>query len=203
MSNQKLTKNYDGTLYSPLVGKERMPKFTDVWKDFETFSIDYKASPIPKNLKKDSTIETIFYLLYSKYGNSTIASSDVYRFKTRLFAIIFQCAPTWERRLEIQDTLRTISDEGIKDGSVQIYNDAENPTSLDENGNYFGTDTKEFLTYINRQNVTHNKKGVLEAYALLDSILKNDVTETFLKRFEVLFKKFPNIELELTYEESY
>lgn len=202
MSNQKLTKNYDGTLYSPLVGKERMPKFTDVWNDFETFSIDYKASPFPKDLK-DSTIETIFYLLYSKYGNSTIASSDVYRFKTRLFAIIFQCAPTWQRRLEIQDALRTLSDEGIKIGSVQIYNDAENPTSLDENGNYFGTDTKEFLTYINRQNVTHNKKGALEAYALLDSILKNDVTESFLNRFEVLFKKFPNTELELTYEEVY
>lgn len=192
----KINKNYGGSFYSPLVGSERMPTFTGVWQEEEAFIQDLEASPIPQKVTTE-TARTIFYLLYARYGNSTIASSDIFRFKTRIFSIIFQFAPTWEKRLEIQDNLRELTEEQIKTGSLQIYNDAENPTDI---GEETGTRNDELLSYINRQNVTHNKKGVLEAYALLDSLLRADVTEAFLNRFQPLFLKFPNVCNELDYE---
>lgn len=190
-----MNKSYDGSLYPPLFGAERMPKFTDVWTQAEDFIKDYNDNPMPNTISEEEAT-TVFYLLYSKYGNSTISSSDITRFKFRVFAIIFQYAPTWSKRLEIQKKLRELSDDEISKGSVQIYNDAENPSSEPS------TDTNGYLTYINRQNVTHNKKGVLDSYALLYDILKTDVTEQFLNRFKNLFITFINNEIMLNYGEE-
>ena len=55
-------------------------------------------------------------------------------------------------------------------GSKQIYNHANNPSTEP------GTDTDEELAYINDQNTTKNKKSKLDAYALYNEVLKNDVT---------------------------
>lgn len=191
----KMFKNYGGSLYAPLEGDSRMPTFTDVWDNAEAFVDDFENSPIPQKVTSE-TVGTIYYLLYARYGNSVIAGSDVYRFKTRVFSLIFQFAPTWSKRLEIQEGLRSLTLEQIKTGSVQIYNDAENPTNIGEST---GTESTELLKYINKQNVTHNKKGVLEAYALLYSLLKTDVTEAFISKFQNLFVKFPNMDVELSY----
>ena len=187
-------KNYDGSMYAPLVGENRMPKFTDIWESVEMFLTDYHENPMPDTLSEEEAT-TLFYLLYSKYGNSTIASSDVMRFKFRVFAIIFQYAPTWSKRLDIQKKLRELSDEEIAKGSVQIYNDAENPSTAP------ATDSIGILPYINRQNVTHNRKGKLESYALLYELLRADVTEQFLTKFKHLFIQFVNTDIELSYGE--
>lgn len=114
-----MIKDYCGSLY----GNYRQLRFTDVYDDVTDFLADYKDIGIPTSIS-DQSATTLFYLLYSKYGNGVIASSDLTRFKYRLFATIFQYGPTWEKRLDIQEKLRNLSDAEIMTGSRQIYNKA-------------------------------------------------------------------------------
>lgn len=70
----------------------------------------------------------------------------------------------------------------IYKGSSAIYNSAMNPATTP------GTNTDEELNFINNQNVTKYKKSKLEGLAILSDLLKNDVTEAFLRRFDDFFK---------------
>lgn len=192
-------KNYDGTLY----GSYRTKKFGDIWSTVEDFIADYSNNGIPATIptrnpsmsRDQGSVYNLYYLLYSRYGNDVIASSDLQRFKMNLFAIIWQYGPNWAKNLEIQSKLRKLTDDEITQGSVQIYNQADNP-STDPS-----TDTSEYLGYIKSQNTSINKKGKLEGYALLDSLLKRDVTQEFLNRFKPLFKTVVEPEELLLYED--
>lgn len=172
----EMYKGYSGSLY----GSYRQKRFTDVYESVEDFLADYKDCGIPTTIS-DNSAQTLFYLLYGSYGNDIVASSDINRFKYKLFSIIFQYAPNWEKQLEIQNKLRALTEEDIRLGSRQIYNTAQNPSTEPS------TDTTDELQYINNQNVTKNQRGVLEGYATLLSLLRTDVTQEFLNRFRKLF----------------
>lgn len=183
-----MIKDYCGTLY----GNYRQRTFAENYEDITTFMADYKSIGIPPTIS-DQTATTLYYLLYSRYGNSTVASSDTTRFKYQLFSTIWQYGPAWEKRLEIQEKLRGLSENEILAGSKQIYNHAQNPSTDPD------IDTDMELQYINDQNVTKNKKGKLEGYALLWQILVSDVTEQFLTKFNKLFLTVVQPELPLWY----
>lgn len=183
-----MIKGYKGTLY----GNYRQESFSDVYSDVNAFLNDYNDIGIPTTISNDDA-STLYYLLYAQFANRTIASSDMTRFKYDLFSRIFQYAPNWVKRLDIQNKLRSLTDEQLLEGSRQIYNNAANPSSEP------GTFSDEELQYINNQNVTKNKKGKLEGYALLTSLLEDDVTSTFLKRFNNLFLTIVEPELPLWY----
>lgn len=183
-----IIKSYLGSYY----GTNRQNTFSQVYETVEPFIADYQAAQLPQLLTEDK-IATIYYLLFGKYANSTIASNDTARFKSRLFGIIYSYGPTWERNLKIQEDLRNLTDAEIKKGSVQIYNTAQNPQAEPT------TDTTEPLPFINSQNTTHSKKGTLEAYTLYMSLLDDTVTEKFIDRFKVLFKTVASPELPLIY----
>lgn len=190
-----MIKGYYGTLFK----NKRTRTFSQVWDNADDFSTDYNACGL---INEDlgfsigqSTVNTIFYLLYSRYANSSIASSDENRFKYNLFSIILQYAPTWERQLKLQKDLRNLSDDQLQQGSISINNNAENPSDDPE------TSSNEFLKYIDHQNVGINKRSILDAYSYLSDILKKDYTEDFLGRFKKLFKTF-NDGLPLWYEED-
>lgn len=172
----EMYKGYSGSLY----GSYRQKRFTDVYERVEDFLADYKDCGIPTTIS-DNSAQTLFYLLYGSYGNDVVASSDINRFKYKLFSIIFQYAPNWEKQLEIQNKLRGLTEDDIRLGSRQIYNTAQNPSTEPS------TDTTDELQYINNQNVTKNQRGVLEGYATLLSLLRTDVTQEFLNRFRKLF----------------
>ena len=103
--------------------------FTNVWDSVSDFKDDYEdaglyTSPVTDNgvtIKagtklSDASITILFGLLYAKYGNSPIANSDVNQFKFKVFGIMFQYGPSWEKKLEIQEKLRALSDEEIAKG---------------------------------------------------------------------------------------
>ena len=171
-----MIKDYFGSLY----GSYRQKKFTDVYDSVEKFLADYNGVGLPTTISQGSA-QTLYYLLYGRYGNDVIASSDINRFKYRLFGIIFQYGPTWEKRLEIQEKLRGLTEDEILTGSRQIYNNAQNPSTEPS------TDTTDELQYINEQNVTKNRRGKLDAYAMLMELLRSDVTNEFLTKFKTLF----------------
>lgn len=171
-----MIKDYCGSLY----GSYRQKKFTDVYDSVEKFLADYNGVGLPTTISQGSA-QTLYYLLYGRYGNDVIASSDINRFKYKLFGIIFQYGPTWEKRLEIQEKLRGLTEDEILTGSRQIYNNAQNPSTEPS------TDTTDELQYINEQSVTKNRRGKLDAYAMLMELLRSDVTNELLTKFKTLF----------------
>lgn len=166
--------------------------FTDVWEDVDSFKDDYTDNGIPVTISLASAT-TLFYLLYARYGNSPIANRDVTQFKYKMFSVIFQYGPTWEKELDIQSKLRGLTDEQIRLGSKAIYNQALNPQTEPS------TAALSELTYINQQNTTNYKKSPLEGYAILMELLKKDVTEEFINKFGRCFKKFVSNERPIIY----
>lgn len=164
-----------------LYGNYRNPKFTDVWDDVTKFVDDFNDSALAIEFQNETSLSTIYYLLYAKYGNSVIASSDVNQFKYKVYATIFQFGPTWEKRLDIQKELRDKSFDELQMGSKQVYNHAYNPSVAPT------TDTLDELITINEQNVTKSKKGILETFSFLYSMLETDVTGEFIDKFRKLF----------------
>lgn len=159
-------------------------KFTDVWDEVNDFLYDYQNVGIPTTIAVATSATTLFYLLYARYGNTPLANRDVTQFKYKVFSIIFQYGPTWEKRLDIQAKLRALTDADILVGSKAIYNHAMNPSTTPSTGSL------DELTYINDQNTTNYKKSKMDAYTQLWSLLRTDVTEELLKKFQKCFKQF-------------
>ena len=164
-------------------------KFTDIYDDVNDFMTDYKNIGIPYKINNvqtltDANAQTVYYLLYARYGNNPIANRDINQFKYKLFGVIFQYGPTWQKKLDIQAQLRGLTEDDIRLGSKAIYNQAMNPSTEPS------TSTLSELTYINQQNTTNYKKSKVDGYAMLLQLLDNDVTEDFIKKFNICFKKF-------------
>ena len=179
-------------MFNSLYGNYRQVKFTDVYPDAETFVTDYNESALPTTISND-TATTLYYLLYSRYGNSVIASSDTNRFKYDLFATIFSYAPTWEKRLDVQEKLRKMSDAELFTGQTTINNHSFNPSTAPS------TSTLDELTTINEQHTLKGKRDKLTAYTELSKALWTDVTEQFLDKFQKLFLIILQPELPLWY----
>lgn len=180
-------------MHQLLYGNYRNKKFSDIWVEADEFLSDYNEFNlnIIDNTVSDAAVNTIWLLLASRYGNSTIASSDINQFKNKVFTIIFMYGPTWEKRLEIQKSVRELSLEELQKGGKAIYNTAFNPNQpvAGNKGSVTGegTNTLEELTYINSQNTTNYKKSKVDAYAILVDLLETDVTAEFLDKFKKLF----------------
>ena len=172
---------------SSLYGNFRTRTFSQIYNNVEAFKEDYNNNGIPTTIS-DESVTTLYYLLYARFGNSSIASSDETQFKYKVFSIIFSYAPSWEKRLEIQKALRNLKEEDILKGSTAIYNSAMNPSTVP---------STEELDYINSQNTTKYKKSKMDAYASLYGLIETDVTERLLSEFKKLFIKVvePNIPL--------
>ena len=104
--------------------------FTEVWGDVKGFLYDYQHVGIPATI---STVNatTLYYLLYAKYGNTPIANYDQTQWKYKMFSIIFQYGPTWEKRLSIQTTLRGLNISDLVDnGSFhELFSHSASETS--------------------------------------------------------------------------
>lgn len=160
--------------------------FTEVWEDVEEFRQDYEESGIYANVANrldDDHVSLLYYLLYARYGNSSIANLDENQFKYKVFTVIFQYGPTWVRKLDIQSSLRALTETDIIQGSKAVnahayamgddgINATDDPTKIDQ---------KTSVTY---------SKSKLEGYATLVELLETDVTGQFLDRFKPLFAKF-------------
>lgn len=195
-------------MHLPLYSNSRTRKFTDIWGEADDFLSDYKEfnynnEMLALNALNDDIVRAIYYLLYSKYGNSSVASSDENRFKYDLYTTIFSYGPTWAKKIKIQSDIRKMELDELQKGGKAIYNTAFNPSQPVANGEASesgeGTNSLEELKYINQQNTTNYKKSKIDAYTLLLDLLETDVTSEFLRRFQKLFKYGPVNELPLYY----
>ena len=179
-------------LNNSLYGNYRTRKFTDIYDNVDDFLEDYSNNGLPM-LVDTTNMTTLFYLLYARYGNSSIASSDENQFKYKLFSLVFQYGPTWAKRLEIQDKIRNLTEDELRESAKALYNHSYNPSTLPS------TDTVDELLTINEQNVTKHRRSKTDAYALLNDLLETDVTEEFISKFKKLFITIVEPELPLWY----
>ena len=171
----------------------RHKHFSQFWgNDADAFLTDCKASGIPLKISDESTT-TLYWLLLAEFANSTIANRDENQFKNRLYATIFRYGPTWEKRLEIQEKVRNLTEDEISTGMKQIINKAEHPGTLPS------TSSLEALQLISEQNVVNSKRDKLTGYNNLLALLETDVTAAFIDRFRPLFMKVVAPEMPLLY----
>lgn len=157
--------------------------FSDVFPDADAFESAYLTSGLYDPDNAVSKISLVYYLLYSYYGNSVIASYDENRFQYNVFTIMFMYGPSWETKLKAQSKIRELLDkeEDLLAGSISVHNHSFNPSTEPAN------DAFDALTTINDQNASKWKKSKLEGYASLMAVLKNDVSAEFIDKFKHLF----------------
>ena len=179
--------------------------FTDIWDEASKFVTAYKASPLYDavttngvtnyhNSLTDDNINLLYYMLYARYGNNPIANLDENQFKFKVYSLIFQYGPTWQKELDIQDKLRGLQEEQLLQGAKAIYNKAFGDAGTPS------TQSLEEIQFVNEQNTTNYKKTKLGAYSELLYLLKTNVSEVFLNRFRPLFKKVVAPEFPILYE---
>ena len=191
-------------------GSSRTRSFSDIFPNFEAFSNSWNMTTFSQQavaLGKDipeggenaaSNLRLIYELLLSRYANSTIASSDEGRFVLQCMATVFQYAPAWIKRLEIQHALHEMDIESNEFlyGSSQIVNTSFNPSEVPSE-DYFET-----LSTINQQNVNMQKRDKFKSLAILDELLRTDITSMFLDKFRGLFRTIVAPQRPLFYTEE-
>lgn len=162
----------------------------DSFKDTVTNEFDgYAAQALT-----EESLTRLYWLLFARYGQSHMVNFSENQFKAKLVSIIFAKGPTWQKNLQLQKSIRDLTDDDLRAGAISIYNTAANPEVAP------GTNTDTELNYINSQNVSKHKRSKLDAYSYLQELLRLDVTEEFISAFRVLFSKFARPKTTRIYE---
>ena len=222
MSNTLMKPMYDTNL------------FCEIWDSSDKFLADYNntgtefTNQVPTTISQENALMT-YLLLFSRYGNNPIANYDVNQFKNKIFTIIWQYGPAWEKRLSMQEDIRNLTLQEITQGTktdwssegtqsqnnsgtdTTINNHAYNPSTAPN------TQTTNELDYIDQQQVakgsntstisgTDSKttgqvvtKSKMDAYAQLWDLVATDVTNSYIAKFKNCFKQFVAPERRMIY----
>lgn len=154
--------------------------FSDLFPTVDEFKENYDSNMFPETLNK---LDLAYYLLMSRYMNSHISNISVEQAKLRFAATLFMYGPAWERNLDMQHRLRSMTDDELRTGATALYNYAQNPSTT---GNTLQNVPVDVL---NAQNATLYKKSPMDALQQLQELMYSDVTKPFLDRFDSLFIK--------------
>lgn len=158
----------------------RSRTFGEVWNNADDFYTDAGNMGIPK-LITEASYKTLFYLLYARYADSHFANENEVQAKLKIFSTIFKYGPTWEKKLDIQASIRALTLDDLREGAKQITNHANNPNTAPS------TSALTELEYIDEQHQSNFKKSKVDAYMTQWDMLVTDVTEEFINRFNKCF----------------
>lgn len=166
-----------------LAPKYSVPVFTDLFESADAFSDFYTATGQLESEVTAAFLKKLWYMIYGRYGSNPIAYDDINQWKYDLLNKINSYAPAFIKKDAVQKGLRALDLDDLREGYKSVYNHAINPSQKPS------TDNTEELPYISDQNVNKTKKNKADAYATLWDILRTDVWEEFIKKFNVLFSK--------------
>ena len=208
--------------------------FCEIWDSSDSFLADYNntgtefTNQVPPVISQQNALMT-YLLLFSRYGNNPIANYDVNQFKNKIFTIIWQYGPAWEKRLSMQEDIRNLTLQEITQGTktdwstegtqsqnnsgtdTTINNHAYNPSTAPT------TQTTNELDYIDQQQVAKGSntstisgtdsqttgqvvtKSKMDAYAQLWDLVATDVTNDYIAKFKNCFKQFVAPERRMIY----
>lgn len=173
--------------------------FTEAYGDSDTaFLTNLQATPLYAAIiaqgMTDTQLKTMYWILYARYGNSHLINMDETQSRYQFYTKIFQYAPAWQRELDVQKSIRQMSESDIMAGSRTIVNHAYNPSSAPS------TASQTELSTIDDQNTQRYYKAKIDAYGQLIALIKKDVTQEFLDRFKDLFLRIVEPYAPLWYE---
>ena len=208
--------------------------FCEIWESSDSFLADYNntgtefTNQVPTTISQENALMT-YLLLFSRYGNNPIANYDITQFKNKIFTLIWQYGPAWEKRLSMQEDIRNLTLQEITTGTktdwssegTQSQNNSGTDTTINNHAFNPSTapstqDTNE-LNYIDQQNVakgsntstisgTDSKttgqvitKSKMDAYAQLWDLVATDVTNDYINKFKKCFKQFVAPERRMIY----
>lgn len=170
-------------MFNTYYGTYRTNSFSDIFPSLASFKTAYNESGFTEAFTDDEKAR-MYTLLYGKYGNEHIFSSDENRFKARFFSILSEYGPEYCKKYSLQQALRNLSEDELRAGTISIYNRATNPSTLPLTNNF------EPLKKIDDQTATGYKKSKLEAFQLQAELLNSNYAEAFLSKFQNLFNPF-------------
>ena len=188
MSNYYIPEMKDS--YNPCAGLGGIynnRSFSEIFPEVEVFAEEYENSGLAIEASRISEdyIPVLYYLLMSRFSNSHPKTSDENRFKQNLFGTILTYGPTWETKVKVQKEFRSLFEtDEILNGSIQVNNHSFNPSTPP------AVDAFTPLSTINDQSANKRIKPKVEAYAGLVAVLKDNITEAFLDKFDKLFTNF-------------
>lgn len=173
-------------------------RFTDIFPTEDVFLESYAELPtFYTEMIDEDLAKATFWLLYSKYGNSSISGLDINQWTYRLWTNVFSNGPKWQKHLDINKTIRALQIDDITDGTLAIYNHAYNPATE------ITTDEKNpdgLITTVNDQNTTKYRRSKMQALEEYVGLLKKDPTEAYINTFRDLFLKIVEPYEEQLYE---
>ena len=169
---------------SSYYGTYRTRLFNEVFPDKETFRTSYTNVGLG-GFNDEKTIDVLYVLLYSRRANDAVMSSDESRFIYDLFGTVFKFGAEFEKKIEIQSQILSLSADELERGTTTVYNRSENPSTLPIVGDF------EPLKKINAQTAQGSKKARIDALAEQYDMLDSSFYENFLKKFDRLFNPFP------------
>lgn len=163
--------------------------FIEVFPTSTDFVSNFTESVYKEYITDTSKLEIIYDLLLSKYENSRISSINVTSWKRQVNSILFSYGPTFIKKLEIQKTLRELTEKDITTGAVNKNTHGYNPSDVPGTSN---SDTE--IETVNEQSLQKYTKGKLDGYANLWELLANDITSSFIGKFKKLFMSVIDID---------
>lgn len=177
----------------PMYNTKTFSQIFPTSNDFKS-CINDQFEEYAKNCITETSLKNLYWLLYARYADNPIVNYSVNNFKAKLVAITYAKGPTWERKLALQKSLRDLSEADLLEGARTIFNRALHPETEPS------TETSDYLSYINSQDVSKHNRSKLDAYSYLQDVLKNDVTEEFIRQYAKLFSKFVSPTVTRIYE---
>lgn len=135
----------------------------------------------------DAQLNIVWAVLGAKYGESHINFDNETTFRAKLISRIGETAPKFFKDLAIQQKLASLDIEDsadmalISSAKIFVANHADHPAT-DPSMDDFAA-----LGYIDAQNTSTSKRGVLESLATLSLLMRSDLYTEFTKLFRSLF----------------
>lgn len=172
-------------IYDTVFGNYTTRKFSDIFVNADEWMEAIQESPLYTLITgagvTEDYLRAAYYLMYSRYGNSHIATSDETQFICKIVGGLLSHAPAWVKSLHIQSKLCTLSDDELLTGAKHINNHSFNPSTEPS------TASLEELPTVNDQYSDTWKKSNMDAYGQLMALLSMDLNEEFLRKFAKLF----------------
>lgn len=163
--------------------------FSEVYADSSALQSDFEAKGFNDlGFPSDYPWAVFYALIYGRHGHATVISPDekLDAWQYRFCSIIWQFGPYWLKEVSIQQSLRDLSEEDLLKGSLMVSSNALNPAEK-PSATFEALDVPKVET-IQQQATSQSRRSKMDAYATLSALLRTDVTENYLRRFDALFK---------------
>lgn len=167
--------------------------FSSLYPSFDDFKT--KLGLVDTVPISDKYLKILYFKLYGKWSDSQFIYTDEMRIHANIFIKIYDFGRAWEEKEKLQDTARSITLDEAKEGSVKVYNTAQNQADLSTNNttatpmDHVDVQNAELVSY-NKVDSLLNKRQVIDEGLVDDFIRRAGFRDLFKKIWSPIFPVF-------------